>query len=364
MKIGIDIQAAKGPLTGLGVYTQNLLEALLREQANGFEFTLLGKEQKKDWNTLQRLLWENRDLPRRVRAEGIEILHVPAFAPPWAKPCKLVVTVHDLIGMIFPNQLGWPSRFYWGRWLPESVRKADALIADSENTKEDLVKHLGITPSRISVIYPSGHEGFMPCRDEDALTRIQTQFRIKKKYFLTVGTLEPRKNIAGAVRAFSKFVKGRQSAQSDFQLVVVGLTDFAHGEFMRRVVKECAGDLEDVLLAGYVRRSELNLLYSGAEAFVFPSLYEGFGIPVLEAMASGTPVMTSRSSSLPEVGGDAVLYCDPRDVTAMADGMRHLAEDKSFRQRLIAKGLERIKGFSWRSTAKKTLEVYEAVAYG
>ena len=158
MKIGIDVQASRGKITGLGVYTQNLTDSLLREKRNGWEFSLLSKEQGRDWNTLERLIWENRDLPRKVKNEKIEILHVPAFAPPMAKPCKVVVTVHDLIGMTFPNQLGLPSRLYWGKWLPCAVKQADILIADSENTKKDILKHLNVPASKIRVIYPSGHE--------------------------------------------------------------------------------------------------------------------------------------------------------------------------------------------------------------
>lgn len=363
MKIGIDAQASKGRLTGLGVYTKNLIQFLLAQQRNGFEFVLISREQKGDWNTAERLLWENAEVPRQARRGRIGILHVPAFSPPLIKPCRVVVTVHDLIGMFFANQLGWPSRFYWGKWLPLTVRKADAIIADSENTKKDIVEHLQVPEARVKVIYPSGHEGFSPHQEPAALKRTRERFGIKEKYFLTVGTLEPRKNLLRTIEAFSQFLKTSKS-DATFQLVVVGSIDFAHGKFLKILLENCKLDSDDVILTGYVEQEDLNMLYSGAEGFVFASLYEGFGIPVLEAMASGAPVITSRSSSLPEVAGDAAAYVDPCDVSAIANGMCDIASNSTLRKQLVEKGFERIKHFSWRDTANKTLEVYESLESG
>lgn len=363
MKIGIDIQATEGPLTGLGVYTKNLVRALLEERRNGFEFTLLHKGRKGDLDTLRRILWESVEIPSRVRKNRIQLLHVPAFSAPLIKPCKVVVTVHDLIGMIFPNQLGWPSRFYWGRWLPMTVRRADALIADSENTKQDLIRLLGISPQKVTVIYPSGHEGFRPERDSKSLDELRGRFGIKEKYFLTVGTLEPRKNIIRIIQAFSKFVR-EVCVGHLYQLIIVGLTDFAHGKFVKGILgEEKVGEGSAVILTGYLKREDLNTLYSGAVAFLFPSLYEGFGIPVLEAMASGTPVLTSQISSLPEVAGEAAYYVDPYSQDEITEGMGRLCEE-DLRRGLIQKGFQQIKNFSWRETARQTLEVYEGFAHG
>ena len=360
MKIGIDVQASKGRLTGIGVYTKNLIQSLLEKPRNGYEFSLFGREQRGDWNTLQRLFWENASLPQLVKQGQVEILHVPAFAPPLAKPCKVVVTVHDIIGMIFPNQLGWPSRFYWGKWLPSAVKRADALIADSENTKKDLIKYLSIPESKIRVIYPSGHEGFSPRPDSRALKEIHERIGIKEKYFLAVGTLEPRKNLIRVIEAFAKFVEAKKRS-SVYQLVVVGATDFAHGKFLQTLLEKCSVKADHLLLTGYLEQKDLNLLYSGAEGFVFPSLYEGFGIPILEAMASGTPVLISRSSSLPEVAGDSAFYVDPNDTQSITEGMQALVDDPGLRRELIQKGFERIKRFSWRDTASKTFEVYDSL---
>lgn len=350
-------------MTGLGVYTKNLVQALLQEPRNGFEFSLLSKSQSEDWNTFQRLVWENSELPRRAKAERIDILHVPAFSPPLLKPCRTVATVHDLIGMIFSNQLGLPSRFYWGKWLPLSVKSAQAIIADSENTKRDLIKYLHLLPEKVKVIYPSGHEGFTLHQDATSFNALRERLGIKEKYFLAVGTLEPRKNLFRIVDAFSKFLDSKKRGDS-YQLVVVGLTDFAHGKFVKLLSEKWSHEANPILLTGYIKREELNMLYSGAVGFIFPSLYEGFGIPILEAMASGTPVLTSHTSSLPEVAGDAAYLVDPSDTEAIAKGMSDLADDEGLRKALVRKGFNRIQSFSWRDAARKTVEVYEMVKDG
>ncbi len=360
IKIGIDIQSSQGQKTGLGVYTANLVQSLLSESRNGTQVCLLESERKGDLNTLQRLRWENVELPKKAKEEKIRLLHVPAFSPPMTKPCRLVVTVHDLIGMLFPNQKGWPSRFYWGKWLPAMLKRADHLIAVSEHTKKDVIEHLGIPEQKITVIYSSGHEGFVASCDRERMRKLRSRFEIKEKYFICVGTLEPRKNLGRVLEAFLKFLS--QASPSDkYQLVVVGSKEFAHGKFFKEINKNRRLNPDDIIFTGYVDQSDLNCLYACAQAFLFPSLYEGFGFPVLEAMASGTPVLTSDRTSLPEVAGEAAMKVNPEDVNALCEGMKLLATDEKIRQELIQKGFERIKHFSWSKTAKETLAVYESL---
>ncbi len=360
IKIGMNIQASKGRTTGLGVYTANLTRSLAEESQNGFQFQFYDKQIEQDLNTFHRLLWENVELLRLARRDRIDILHAPAFAPPFSRTFKVVVTVHDLIGMFFPNQLSWPSRFYWGKWLPHCVKRASAIIAVSENTKRDLVNYLKIPEKNIHVIYPSGHESFLPTADRKEVSRMKARFRIREKYFLFVGTIEPRKNLVRVVEAFARFLK-RTKQDLSYQLVVVGIKEYAHGRSFKSLVGQSAAGLEDVIYTGYVSNENLNLLYCGAEAFIFPSLYEGFGIPVLEAMACGVPVLTSNLSSIPEVAGDAALYVDPTAVEKITDGMIELVQDARLRRNLIEKGFERVKRFSWKETARQTLGVYEAL---
>lgn len=363
MKIGIDTQAACGNGSGLAVYTRQLTQAMQTLPRNGLELRFLNCSQQRDWNTVERLVWENIRLSRKIGEEKIDILHVPAFAPPFRSPCKLVVTVHDLIGMTFPNQMGWPSRFYWGRWLPACVRKADALIADSCETQKEIVRLLNVSESKVSVIYPSGHEGFYTFEPREALEGVKRRFGVRDRYFLTVGTLEPRKNMERVLQAFFKFLEYGGTGNS-YQLVMVGLTEFAHGKYVRSLADSGLKNKDRVILTGYVQKEELNQLYSGSEALLFPSLCEGFGIPVLEAMAAGTPVLTSRTSSLPEVAGEAAYYVDPLSVDEISSGIRSLAENPSLRQDLIRKGFEQTKRFSWTKTAEETLTVYRKVAHG
>lgn len=386
-KIGIDIQAAQGRKTGLGVYTHSLTEALSRVPQNGFEFCFYSKpltlalspkgrgednplfpsprlrgEGKSEggMNTLQRMVWENVELPRLARNDHVDLLHVPAFAPPVFKSCRVVVTVHDLIGMIYPNQLGWPSRFYWGKWLPLAVKRAHALIADSENTKKDIQRILHVPEEKIRVIYPSGYEAFSLPRDAAKLQNLKSRLGIPEKYFLFVGTLEPRKNLKRVLGAFAQFLQTK-TQDTRYQLVAAGSREFAHGKFYETLLGESFKRKDDVIFTDYLDQRDLVLLYGGAEALLYPSLYEGFGIPVLEAMASGIPVLTSRLSSLPEAAGEAAYYVDSYKTGDIARGMKEIAHNESLRKSLIAKGFEQIKKFSWEKTAQETLKVYESL---
>jgi glycosyltransferase involved in cell wall biosynthesis len=318
------------------------------------------KPVKGDWNTLRRLFWENIELPHLAQRDGVEVLHVPAFAPPYLKGFKLVVTVHDLIGMVFPNQLGWPSRFYWGKWLPFAVRQADAVIADSEHTKKDIMRLLDVPEEKISVIYPSGHETFSALNDPQGIETLKTRWGIREEYFLFVGTAEPRKNLGRVIEAFGRFLDGKRGSRP-YQLVVAGSKNFAHGQFVQALRERYGLQADDLVWTGYVTQKELSLLYCGAKALVFPSLYEGFGIPILEAMASGTPVLTSNLTSTPEAAGEAALLVNPYSTEEIFQGMLRLAEDAGLRGELRAKGFSQIKKFSWQKTARETLKVYESL---
>lgn len=360
VRIGMDLQSLKGRKTGLGVYTQELLRAFSIEPPKDFQFRFYSRERNEDLNTPQRWFWENVELPLRALRDKVRILHTPAFAPPAIKCAKLVVTVHDLIGMLFPNSLRWPSALYWGKWLPWTLYKADAILADSEHTKKDLIRHLGIQKKKIRVIYLSGHEAFSSAISQASIGEVKKIYGIREKYFLFVGTLEPRKNLRRVIEAFGKF-RRQHMTDERYQLVIVGSKAYGHGEFFRSLAGPCGVTLEDVIFTGYVNHADLNALYSGAEIFVYPSLYEGFGIPILEAMASGTPVLASTQTSVPEVTGEAALLVDPRDMTQLVQAMADLSKDPLLRKQLIAKGFERIKRFSWKETARQTLEVYRSL---
>lgn len=360
MKIGIDVQAAQGPKTGLGVYTENMTRHLKSEFVEKHEFFFYAVATSRDMSTLRRLRWENFELPRLAKKDRLDLLHTAAFSPPYLKPARLVVTVHDLIGMIFPNQAGIPSRFYWGTWLPGMVRRADYIIANSENTKRDILRHLDVPENRISVIYLSGREGFSSDADLSALKKLKQSLGITEKYFLCVGTIEPRKNLLRTFQAFLRFLRVKRP--KCYQLVVVGSKEFAHGATFREILRQSPLHSEHIIFTGYIERPKLNLLYCGAEIFLFPSLYEGFGIPVLEAMASGTAVLTSNHSSLPEVAGDAAYKVDPYSIDEICEGMTELSGDPKLRSHFIKKGFEQVRKFSWKKTVEETVKVYESLA--
>ncbi|MFZ5803160.1 MAG: glycosyltransferase family 4 protein [Candidatus Omnitrophota bacterium] len=367
-QIGFDLQPAIGRKTGLGVYTENLYQALgrpdVRQRADfHFELVPFQKRAAGSWNTFQRLFWENVERPFRAARKKLDLLHIPAFAPARFGSRRLLVTVHDLIGMLFPNQKGGASRYYWGRWLPSAIRRASAWIADSEATKKDMIRHLGLCPDKIFVVYPSGHEGFHPWPNCDAPCETVRACGVREKYFIFVGTIEPRKNLSRVIEAFIRF-KNKNPRGREYQLVVVGAQDFAHGRTFETILRDKELGRQEVLFTGYLPREDLNGFYAGAEALVFPSLYEGFGIPILEAMASGTPVITSRASSLPEVAGEAAYYVDPLSVEEIATAMTEIAGDPGLRQGLIQKGSQQIRKFSWEKTALGTIAIYQKLIQG
>ncbi len=358
ISVGFDAHAADGRVTGLGVYVRHLVEALKKTAGSEFDLHFYKRKKAgKDLSTPARLGWENFELPQLAARDQVRLLHVPAFAPPLLKKIPLVVTVHDLIGMLFRNQLGTASALYWGKWLPFVVRKADILIADSQHTRRDLVVHLGVSEKKIRVIYPGVPDRFAPAVPEVGFKAVQSRLSIRGPYFLFVGTLEPRKNLKRTLEAFRLFLNTIREPER-FHLVIVGSRDFAHGQFFRELSKELSFQPNQILFTGYLEHEELNALYTRALAFVYPSLYEGFGFPVLEAMASGAPVLTSNTTSIPEVAGDAALQVDPLNVVEISEAMKRLAEDEPTRQGLIRKGFERIIHFSWKKTAEQTLNVY------
>ena len=357
IRVAFDAQATQGQCSGLGVYTSNLLRALRKEIGDPFEFRVYTEERsdQRNINTAQRLSWENWTLPRLVRNDRADILHVPAFAPAFWKPCKLVVTVHDIAGKLFKNQIGKLSAFYWGKWLPLVVRQADRIITSSQHTRKDLVEHLRVREEKIRVIYPSGHENFSSVIPAAQIAETKKRFGIRGRYFLFVGTLEPRKNLSRILEAFRLF----RNSRKEFQLVLVGSKAFAHGKYTESLAKEHALDSESVIAPGFLEHDELNKLYCGAQGLLFPSLYEGFGIPILEAMASGCPVLTSNLTSTPEVAGNAAILVDPYSVEAITQGMVQLGSSESLQYDLRQKGLQQIRKFSWKKTAREVIDVYK-----
>jgi glycosyltransferase involved in cell wall biosynthesis len=289
-------------------------------------------------------------LPESLRGKGI--LHSPVVAavPPAGPGQRLVVTVHDLAFVVHPELYPRAWRLQYRAGLARSVRSADALIAISRHTGEDLARHTRVARHNVHVVPLAAS---LPPSGAD-LAETLARLKIPELYVLFVGTLEPRKNLARLVRAYRR-VAGRGAPHA---LVLAGPMGWRPQGLLRELSEEAPGN---VVLTGRVSAQDLDALYRGAAAFVYPSLYEGFGLPVLEAMARGLPCVVSASSSLPEVAGEAALPVDPRSVAGLAEAVERILSDDDLADRLRRAGVARAARFSWDRTARQTLEVYKSV---
>jgi glycosyltransferase involved in cell wall biosynthesis len=243
---------------------------------------------------------------------------------------------------------------------------ATRIIADSEATCLDLIRHYHIQEHKITVVYPGCDRSLAPVTDRELLTSVRARYRLAHSYLLYVGTLHPRKNLVRLIEAFAFLTASLDAETKDgaspLQLVLAGQKGWLYDDILAQVRK--LGLTERVRLTGYLPPADLPALLSGARAFVFPSLYEGFGLPVLEAMACGTPVICSNVSSLPEVAGDAALLVDPLDVDALAAALEQVVVDPELRRALVERGFRQAARFSWRRCARETLQVLEEAGFG
>ena len=351
MRIALDTQSTVGRKTGIGIYTARLLDAL-RRVGPEHEYREIAWGRDVPMRLDRRLQWQQWDLPRRAGAAGADLLHVPGFDAPRRKPCPVVLTVHDLIGMLFPKNLPPVSRFYWSRWLPLSVHWADRVVTDSEHTRRDIVRLLGVPAERIAVIPLGVDAAFRRVTDAEALATVRERYELPVAFILYVGTLEPRKGLDTLVDAYAALAD-----TLPHDLVIAGKRGW-YTEALFTQVRHL-GLEHRVRFTDYVADADLPALYSRATAFAFPSRYEGFGLPPLEAMACGTPVVSSDAASLPEAVGDAGLLVPPDDPIALAVALRRLLEHADLRARLSAAGLVQAQRFTWEETARKTLAVYQ-----
>jgi glycosyltransferase involved in cell wall biosynthesis len=285
---------------------------------------------------------------------------------PLLHPHRSVVTVHDL-GFLYHPEAHTLSQNLYLRWSTRhNARAATRILADSEATRRDLVHHYSIPDSKIAVVYPGRDETLAPVAEPALRSAVRARYGLADPYLLYVGTLHPRKNLVRLVQAFGSLLRslrdGPRTPMAGLQLVLAGQRGWLYDDILAQVRKL---DLSDhVVLTGYIPDADLPALLSGALAFVFPSLYEGFGLPLLEAMACGTPVICSNASSLPEVAGDAALLVDPRDTEALADALARLVVDEGLRRELVERGFRQMQRFSWRRCAEETLRVLEEVGRG
>jgi glycosyltransferase involved in cell wall biosynthesis len=291
-----------------------------------------------------------------------DLFHATEHLLPPLRRVKTVFTFHDAIYALFPKHHLPMNRAYLGLMMPRFLRSADAIITISECSRRDAVKLYGISPDRFQVIYEGVDARFRPMEQPETLEEMRCRYGLTGEYLLAVGTIEPRKNLSMMLDAFLE-VKARPGRQ-DLRLVIVGKKGWLFREFFRRLAELGLDDGQQVVFPGYVADEDLPALYAGAACFVFPSLYEGFGLPVLEAMASGAPVVCSNASSLPEVAGDAALMVAPDDPGGFARAVERVLADGELRGELRARGLRRAAQFTWERTARETQGVYARVLDG
>jgi glycosyltransferase involved in cell wall biosynthesis len=371
MRIGYDGRSfASEQRTGIGQYAVHLLESLRgcaashdlrvfvpshrgRTGPNPVEIrtvrTIVPSDIRED--RFYRL-WLDLYLPMRVRFDRIDLFHGPSYVVPKSRRARTVVTIHDLAHERNP-EWGQGCSPEFSKRVMQSVVSADAVIAVSHTTKKDVVDIYPVNPEKVTVIYEGVDSGYRSIDNRDLLEGFRKRYGLPERFVLSVSSLHPRKNIGGLLRCFSMLKKETGLPHS---LVITGKD---YGGFDLAGEVERMGLADRFLFLHYVPSEELPMLYNAAEIFVFPSFYEGFGLPPLEAMACGVPVAASRAGSLPEVLGDAALYFDPRDPQDMAARLAEMLRSESERERMRERGMRRAKGYRWSECARKTLSLYE-----
>ena len=304
---------------------------------------------------LAKLWFEQVSFPLACRR--FDLAHVPYFGSPLFPTTPTVVTIHDLIPLILPAYRGSLLVRAYTRLVAAAARRADAVIADSQASKRDIVRLLGMPSHRVHVVYLAASEHFRPVKDAALLEAVRRKYGLPDRYILYLGGFDCRKNVATLIQAFAHLPICRPA---DLKLVIAGRLPERDTPFFpnpRRLAEEL-GLEERVVFTGWVAEEDKPALYSGAMAFVFPSLYEGFGLPVLEAMACGALVLASDRASLPEVVGEGGLLVDPTDVDGLAAAMERLLTDEGLRAELRERALAQAAKFSWEKTARETLAVY------
>ncbi|MBN1384727.1 MAG: glycosyltransferase family 4 protein [Elusimicrobia bacterium] len=305
---------------------------------------------------IMRVLWEHLYLPLTIKKLKIDIFHEPSFIAPVFKKCPTVITIYDLAFLYYPECFTRRNVMYFKAMLTGSINKADAIIAISENTKRDIINHFKVHPDKIKVIYGGVDSFFRIVSDAEKISHIKKKFNINRSYILNVSLISPRKNLISLLKSFKRL---KEDKNIDCQLVIAGEKGWRYKDIFKTV---SSLNLDDsTVFTGCVSNEELLHLYNNAMLFAYPSLYEGFGLPVLEAMACGCPVVASNTSSIPEVCADAAMLVDPENIDDLTGAIYKMITEDSVKQVYKKKGLERIKCFLWKETAQETLYVYKKI---
>jgi glycosyltransferase involved in cell wall biosynthesis len=382
MHIAIDGRTIVQSRTGVGVYAQRLVRSLLQiDPDNEYTLFLVEDDASLAGANLKKVMitgytrigpnrfWENFLLPPYLKKHKVDVYFSPAYVLPIlrrsrnrsspADGTKFVVTIHDLVAFIYPKTFTLKMRLWQRLFVGNAVRVADRILADSEATKRDILKFFDLPPESITVVHLPVGEQFHRIHDPDVLADIRRRHHLPDEFILYVGTLEPRKNVARLAKAYSLL---SNEIRDRYSLVLAGAAGWFSTDIIREIEALRMGDR--IRMIGYVDQQTLPGLYSLASLFAYISVYEGFGAPPLEAMACGTPVISSNSSSLPEAVGDAGVLVDPYNVDEIAAHLQRLLTDDSLRIGLSNAGLERVKRFDGATKAREVLGIFEEVLAG
>jgi glycosyltransferase involved in cell wall biosynthesis len=371
MKIGIDARTLFKPSGGVGTYLRNLLGGLSTLDSDHQYILFFDEEPPQKLDFLEELnfttrtlrlplgqnltTWNNLRLPLELRSHPVDIFHFPFYTVPLLKSAKWVVSIHDITYKIHPEWFDWKGWLTFRPFSYWAVKMAERILTCSYASKEDILRCYKIPEQKVVVTYYGVSKDFQPVDNPDKLAQVQKKYHLHHPLILYVGSFTVRKNLVRLIRAFHRLIAEKKL---DAYLLLVG-RPLSPSPDLPSLVKELELEHRISFISDYIPQEVLCLLYNLADLFVYPSLYEGFGLPPLEAMACGTPVVTSHISSLPEITGDAAILINPYDPGEIAEALFEGLTNPVLRKELVQKGLERVQQFSWKKTAWETLQVYQ-----
>ncbi len=370
MKIGIDARMYGKAQSGIGTYIKQITDHIFELDKNNDYYLFLlepfysqykpphDKIHKIKTNAYWYSYAEQTNFLWQIKKAKLDLMHFPHFNAPIFYSKKRITTIHDIIPNFFPGhkQKNWYRKKAYQLTLKSSLKKSAKIITVSNNTKDDLIKYLNVKQEKIEVTYLGIEKRFKVIENYDKIEATKAKYGITKPYLFFISAWRNHKNFEGLIKAF-EILKNKHKL--DYQLVLAGQED-PHYPNIRQIILKSEFK-QDIITPGFINNQELPLIYNGAEIFVIPSFYEGFGIIGLEAMACGTPVVSSQATSLPEILGQAALYFNPHDIQKMAEVIKTVLTNKKLKKQLKEKGFEKIKKYSWQDCAQKTLTIYKKI---
>lgn len=379
MKVGVELQPFLKSKTGIGTYTYELITRLQEKEGitlSGNIFNFLNRNdiskavENIKFNTetcklfpygVYSRMWEHLPFTyNNIFKEQVDLYHFFNFLVPKKIEGKVITTIHDLTFLLYPETMQAKNLERLKRNLDYAIERADKIVTISESSKAGLIEYMKIPSDKIKIIYPGVDEkAFSTEYTKQQREFVREKYGLPNEYILYMGTLEPRKNINSIIEAFAQLRKEAPQEIQSIKLVLAGKKGWLYKEIFNRI--EELKLQEDVIFTDYVEEKDKPLIYQLAKLFIFPSLYEGFGIPVLEAMAARVPVITANNSSLPEAAGDAALLVNAKSIYEIAEAMAKILLDEELRKRKIIQGMEQVQKFSWEESSNRLLELYQEI---